>query len=130
MKLVIFIASFIIASNLSALNYTVSIDILYSKEYKQCEQSATSEYDVTRCLDKEIKKQDKSLNQAYKKAMKSIQKFRKNDLKNIQRLWIKYTDAKCNALYHKESGSSGLSNATQCKLDEIIYRTLELKNHY
>jgi len=105
----------------------VPLDELYSKEYKICASKALNEYDITRCITTELKQADKELNTAYNDAQKRIQKFRQKDLLNIQRLWIKYTDAKCGFLYHKESGSAGLSSSAECKLQETILRTIELK---
>ncbi len=127
MKKIIFVTLSALCASLFASADVVPISKLYTKEYFKCVESVISEYDATKCLEKEIKKQDKLLNEVYKSAMKNIQPFRKKDLKNIHRLWIKYIDAKCSFLYHKESGTSGLSNASECKLNETIKRTIELE---
>jgi uncharacterized protein YecT (DUF1311 family) len=108
----------------------VPLKYLYSTEYEQCTKNTYSTTDMLKCINKELKIQDKKLNQAYKKAMNKIQPFRKEELKKIQRLWIKYRDKKCNFYYHKESGSSGKIDAMECKLNETIKRTIELNEVY
>jgi uncharacterized protein YecT (DUF1311 family) len=93
-------------------------------------QNAHNEYDVAACSERELKRADRALNSAYREAKKSIQKFRQKDLRRVQRAWIAYRDAKCNFLYHKESGSAGLGAASECMLNETLKRTVELKNIY
>jgi uncharacterized protein YecT (DUF1311 family) len=92
--------------------------------------NALSNADAIICIKQELNFQDKKLNQAYKKAINKVQPFRKKDLRDIQRMWIKYRDKKCSFYYHKESGSGGLSDMLECKLDETIKRTIELNEVY
>ena len=112
---------------LQALPLSVPVDVLYSPNYTQCLQHALNEYDAVACTEQERKQQDKKLSNTYKKVMNSLTSSRQKDLQRVQRLWIQYTDAKCSFFYHKQSGSAGLGAAAQCKLNETIRRTLELK---
>jgi len=125
-----FLLSFFFLYTLNAAQEMVSIDHIYSKEYHKCISKAVSGLDALNCTEKEIRVQDKILNESYKEAMKRIQKFRRVDLRNMQRLWIKYTDAKCDFYYHKESGSGGRNDASNCKLEEITKRGIELDEIY
>ena len=126
-KAFLFSALFFI--NLYATPNVVPIDVMYSKGYELCDY-ASDEYAATRCIEKETAYQDKLLNKAYKEAMKRVDPIQKKPLRDMQRLWIRYTEAKCGFLYSRVSGTAGLSNASQCKLDETIKRTLELKETY
>ncbi len=99
---------------------------LFGDVYQECLESARDEYSALSCTEKELIRQDKLLNIAYKKAMKRVESFRKDDLRNVQRLWIRYSDAKCNFYYHKHSGSAGLGEASECKLRETKQRIQEL----
>jgi len=128
MKLLIF--AFLILTSLKASQAVVPIELLYSDKYHSCTKEIISEADAAKCLEKEIVRADKKLNTAYRKAQKRMQIFRHDDLQKIQRIWIKYRDAKCNFFYHKESGTAGLSNAEECRLNETILRTIELDETY
>ena len=114
----------------NGMNNVVPISRAYSETFNNCSKEVISTYDITVCLEKELKLQDKKLNQAYKKTMSRIQNFRKEDLKNIQRAWMKYRDLKCGFYYHSESGRSGLSDMSECFLDETILRTIELEHTF
>ncbi len=98
--------------------------------YQQCEQAALSEYDVLACIESETNRQDQRLNRNYHAAMQRIEAFRQADLRKIQRLWIKYRDAKCGFFYHRHSGSGGLVDASQCRMEETIQRADELEALY
>jgi len=114
----------------NGMNNVVPISRAYSETFNNCSKEVISTYDITVCLEKELKLQDKKLNQAYKKTMSRIQNFRKEDLKNIQRAWMKYRDLKCGFYYHSESGRGGLSDMSECFLDETILRTIELEHTF
>ncbi len=86
--------------------------------------------DDAACIQEKLNKEDKKLNIAYKKAIKMIAPYRVFALREVQRAWIVYRDKKCDFFYHKESGSGGLSDALQCKLDETTRRTKELEEIY
>jgi len=76
----------------------------------------------------ELEKEDKKLNGAYKQAKKDIEPFRVESLKEMQRTWIKYRDQKCDFYYHKRSGSGGITESLECKLEMTLHRTKELIN--
>ena len=99
----------------------------YSATYLKCTDEAVN---PNHCIEQELKVQDTKLNIAYHEARKSIQPFRVDALKEMQRAWIKYRDKKCGFFQHKQSGSSGVTDALQCTLDETIHRTKELENLY
>jgi uncharacterized protein YecT (DUF1311 family) len=101
-----------------------------SEAYLQCEQAALGEYDFLACMQSEIKRQDDRLNKNYRAAMQAIETFRQRDLTKIQRIWIKYRDAKCGFFYHKHSGSGGLLDAEECRMEETIRRADELESIY
>ncbi len=119
-----FTACYASDSNLTTVKSTESN---YSAAYLKCIDGAIN---PNKCIEQELKVQDKQLNIAYHKAKKSIQPFRVNALKEMQRAWIKYRDAKCGFFYHKQSGSGGVTDALQCTLDETIHRIKELKELY
>ncbi|WP_258179783.1 lysozyme inhibitor LprI family protein [Photobacterium angustum] len=99
----------------------------YSKEFDQCIDTwGSSTEAVVRCMNVELQTRDELLNKAYKQYMARIQDFRKEDLRNTQRLWIKYIDAKCGMLYHRESYSGGLEDSSACMIQETTLRTKEL----
>jgi len=123
----VFIVFISLVTLANGMNSVVPINKLYSDSFNKCSETAISTYDDTNCLEKELELKDKELNKAYKKAMYQVQDFRKDDLKKIQREWIKYRDLKCDFYYHKESGSGGLSDVSECKLEETIQRTIELE---
>jgi len=125
-----FLLFFVLVLTLSASQTMVSIDYIYSKEYRKCISNSFSGLDAVNCVEKEIKVQDKILNDSYKEAMKNIQNFRRVDLRNMQRLWIKYIDSKCSFYYHKESGNGGLNDMSSCRLEEITKRAIELDEIY
>ncbi len=106
------------------ISYTESI---YSPAYQKCMKLSPN---PNECIEKELKLQDKKLNTAYKQAKNKIQPFRVKSLQTVQRIWILYRDKKCNFFYHKESGSSGLTDALECKLHETVIRTKELNEIY
>ncbi|WP_456381879.1 lysozyme inhibitor LprI family protein [Hydrogenimonas sp.] len=105
----------------------VKIEALYSDDYRRCLEKALGSADALACIEAEIAYQDKRLNEAYKEAKSRIQPFRRDTLRDIQRLWLRYRDAKCGFYRHKESGSGGVSDMSQCILDETVKRTVELK---
>jgi len=82
------------------------------------------------CMRYERDRQDKLLNINYKKAMNRLKGERREQLREIQRLWIKYTNAKCSFYYHKHSGSGGLDEAIFCEMQEATKRALELSEIY
>jgi len=81
-------------------------------------------------MSEELRQQDAILNKNYKMTMKSIQDFRRNKLRETQRAWIKYINLKCSSYYHKQSGSGGLEDDLQCRIEETVRRAGELKNFY
>ncbi len=96
----------------------------YTSTFEECLKDSVN---PNRCMETELKYQDKKLNKSYGEARKSIQPFRRKSLKNIQKAWIKYRDEKCNFFYHKESGSGGITDVLECKLNMTMQRTKELK---
>ena len=120
----------LLSLHLYATPPVVPIEYIYSQEYRSCIGDSMSSLDALSCMGKEIKVQEKILNNSYSEALKSLQKFRRKDLKKMQKLWRMYVDAKCNFYYHKESVVGGISDVSSCKLEEITKRAIELDRIY
>ncbi len=99
-----------------------------TKYYDRCMEEAMGTADVVACMEAEIGRQDRRLNENYRKAMKMLSKERRKVLRSVQRRWIRYRDAKCGFLYFSQSGSGGLEDMQQCLLIETIRRADELEN--
>ena len=101
-----------------------------SKKFDLCTKISFATYDYVKCVNNELKIQDKLLNDNYRKTMKSLRKEKQSKLKKMQRTWIKYTNQKCSFSYDKYSGSGGLQDDVTCMLKETIKRAVELKELY
>jgi uncharacterized protein YecT (DUF1311 family) len=73
--------------------------------------------------------EDKRLNTVYNKSMKIISKKEQKELRNIQRLWIGYTDKKCNLFLDLVTGQEDNSIHIRSH-KETKRRTDELENIY
>ncbi len=120
---------FLLTSMLLTLNAgeCVRIEALYAPSLQTCIQEAgPAPIDVASCYDRELRRWDKKLNDAYRKFKRTIPPERIRNLVKVQRAWIAYRDAKCGFFYDKYSGSGGLADAAKCRLDMTIQRTQEL----
>jgi len=104
----------------------------YSKEYAVCmdgpQASQGATMAILNCGSKEIKHQDKRLNNAYKALKKSLSKSRQKELLTAQRLWIKYRDANCGFYNDPNGGSMHRMFAQECFMDATRSRADELKS--
>jgi uncharacterized protein YecT (DUF1311 family) len=104
----------------------------YSKQYNICMKGPDASNGVTmamlNCGSKEIKHQDKRLNNNYKKLKKSLSKSRQKELLTAQRLWIKYRDANCGFYNDPNGGTMHRLFAQECFMDATRSRADELKS--
>ncbi len=99
----------------------------YSKAFDSCmDGSGGVTVKMLECVDAEIKKQDKKLNENYKTLMTALNASRKNGLKNAQRLWIKYRDANCHFYYDPDGGTIQSILSSDCLLRMTAERADEL----
>jgi uncharacterized protein YecT (DUF1311 family) len=104
----------------------------YSKQYNICMKGPDASNGVTmamlNCGSKEIKHQDKRLNNNYKKLKKSLSKSRQKELLTAQRLWIKYRDTNCGFYNDPNGGTMHRLFAQECFMDATRSRADELKS--
>ncbi len=103
---------------------------VHPSDYERCQQSAFSSADILGCMENELRRVDGLLNRYYRQAMDRIQPFRHDELRRMQRLWIRYRDARCGFFNNRESGSGGLLDEMQCRIDETARRARELSELY
>ena len=104
----------------------------YSKQYAVWMDGSQTSQGVTmailNCGSKEIKHQDKRLNNAYKALKKSLSKSRQKELLAAQRLWIKYRDSNCGFYNDPNGGTMHRMYAQECFMDATRSRADELKS--
>ena len=120
---------------IALLIMTVSLSLLaegsvhYSGTYQQClDNGGGVTTNMRLCNSKELKYQDKLLNNNYKQAMKRLDKDKKDELKKVQRLWVKYRDARRNFQFGITGGTIDLLNGDSCLIDMTAQRAEELKS--
>ena len=123
---------FVAATLTLALTSSILANDKYSKEYDTCMKGPKASQGITmamlNCGSKELKYQDKKLNNTYKKLKKSLSKKRQKELLSAQRLWIKYKDANCAFYNDPNGGTMHKLFAQECFMDATRSRADELKS--
>ncbi len=120
-------ASGILAASTASAQSQAEVDKRLTMAYKQCLNNAGG-YALTNCMNEELDRQDKALNQRYKAVMAKLTKPKQADLRNRQRQWIKDRDAKCE-LQQTESGVMSAQPWIECQIDEKVKRIIWLEKY-
>lgn len=105
-------------------------DVKLSVEFDKCiNKSGGSDFTMIECSSAEWKRQDIRLNAAYKKALGALAPEKRKELQEVQRLWLKYSDAKCKFYYDNAEFSGTLDRyvASSCSTTERTIRATELE---
>lgn len=118
------------AALLSISSAFADSDIKLSPEFDKCiNKSGGSDPAMLECNSAEWKRQDIRLNTAYKKAMGALPPEKRKELQEVQRLWLKYSEAKCKFYYDNAEFSGTLDRyvASNCSTTERAARATELE---
>lgn len=121
----------LIIASMSSSIAIAETDTHLSSDYNKCiDRSGGSDSAMLECNSEEWKRQDARLNSAYKKAISSLSPEKRKELQEIQRLWLKYTEAKCNFFFdnHELTGTLDRLVAATCSTTERAARVNELED--